>query len=1252
LAPLFSFLPTTEDIERWTDVMPAAQFELPRLIQKLILLTAHPSNLHVPTGKGVYQGGWDGQVLSPAATEFVPQGQSFWEISARGDVKSKADQDFENRMGTPETERMASSYVFVTGQRWGGRDDWLRDKRKLNAWKSVEAWDANSLATWLDDSLVTAIWLSELIKGSLSEVQTLVSVWEEWSSQFEPTATPGLVTAGRGRPVEVVRGWIEDGPGYHIFEADAPDEGAAFVAASVMTNDPDAAVLHRSAVVRDMATWRGIAAVANQPMLVVPTFLGPFAGAGDHTVIQPVGPGAIGSGKAFSLPPLRTADAQAALQAMGINPTEALRIVRETSGRLGAIQRRLSASPVAVSWAQAASARILIPAVLVGAWDQSVDGDKAALERLADVPYAQLERGLVALAGEPDPPVQLRGTVWSVIGRREVQQGVQRFELEDDWKRFVEIAVQVVGAPDPAWELPIDERYLAAVRGKVRPHSTHLRDALAQMVAMLGSWREFEYLKGSVSGPDLARVVVGRLLTDANGDPTGARWGALQEQLPALAEAAPQAFLEAVRDGVAGADPVLAKLFAEGQGAFFSRNYMTGVLWGLERLAWSPDHLTAVTVLLAKLCVLDPGGKAGNRPKRTLVEILSTWHPQTSAGREQRMAALDAARAIADNEIWALMPELLPGRFSISTGTDRPAWRSWAPPDDSGAVPTDIEDAIEDVLDRICKDAAGHPDRLVRLVDLYTEVGPGPGHRLLGTLEAADPATFDPAQLEGMHSQLVETAAQHRAYPDADWVMPSQAIEQLERVAQRFAPADEVAQVRWLFEQNPDMQRVAGADYKAFDDLLARARQEAVQRTFANRGWAGLEELARTSGAPWAVGIAVAGLDQTVVERPALDWGQAKEAWQPQALAGYLFGRAKADGWEWAAETIRAHAAIWGSAVTAQGLQAAPQDEAVWSLATDLGPEVEHAFWRGFWGFPRAPQGWAAVRKLVEHGRPLAAIDLASGLSRDKEHFDAEAAYQALDAARNGTESSETAPGNVAWDVQQLLEALDAVGFDEGKLVGLEWAFLDVLDEHSARRPRVLHKALATSPEFFVQVVSVAFRANAERGKSRDLAPGDVARAQRAYELLRGWATRVPGQDDVGNLDEATLLAWIRESRELLAKADRAEIGDTIIGQCLWHAPAGSDGLRPHEAVRRTIEETEGTDLIIGFATEAVNSRGGVWRGEGGTQEREIAAQFAERAEAFAAKWPRTSEAFRSLEREYLRQAKDWDIRSELDDLE
>jgi hypothetical protein len=104
----------------------------------------------------------------------------------------------------------------------------------------------------------------------------------------------------------------------------------------------------------------------------------------------------------------------------------------------------------------------------------------------------------------------------------------------------------------------------------------------------------------------------------------------LQEQLPALAEASPQSFLEAVRDGVAGADPVLGKLFAEGQGAFFSRNYMTGVLWGLERLAWSPDHLTAVTVLLAKLCVLDPGGKAGNRPKRTLVEILSTWHPAES----------------------------------------------------------------------------------------------------------------------------------------------------------------------------------------------------------------------------------------------------------------------------------------------------------------------------------------------------------------------------------------------------------------------------------------------------------------------------------------------------------------------------------------------------------------------------------------------------------------------------------------------
>jgi hypothetical protein len=58
-------------------------------------------------------------------------------------------------------------------------------------------------------------------------------------------------------------------------------------------------------------------------------------------------------------------------------------------------------------------------------------------------------------------------------------------------------------------------------------------------------------------------------------------------------------------------------------------------------LAWDPEYLTEVSVILAKLAKIDPGGTFSNRPINTLMEIFLPWHPNTNASQNQRLAALD-----------------------------------------------------------------------------------------------------------------------------------------------------------------------------------------------------------------------------------------------------------------------------------------------------------------------------------------------------------------------------------------------------------------------------------------------------------------------------------------------------------------------------------------------------------------------------------------------------------------------------------
>jgi hypothetical protein len=121
--------------------------------------------------------------------------------------------------------------------------------------------------------------------------------------------------------------------------------------------------------------------------------------------------------------------------------------------------------------------------------------------------------------------------------------------------------------------------------------------------------------------------------------------------------------------------------------------------------------------------------------------------------------------------------------------------------------------------------------------------------------------------------------------------------------------------------------------------------------------------------------------------------------------------------------------------------------------------------------------------------------------------------------------------------------------------------------------------------------------------------------AQRGYRLLEG-IERIPGQKDDGTFDEAKLKKWVSDVREASAELDRADVCDLCLGKLFSSAPTGADGVWPCEAVRDVIEDLQSQSLANGAHTALYNSRGVHWRGEGGAQERELAAKYRAWAES------------------------------------
>ena len=186
-----------------------------------------------------------------------------------------------------------------------------------------------------------------------------------------------------------------------------------------------------------------------------------------------------------------------------------------------------------------------------------------------------------------------------------------------DLERFNAVATDVLGAVSPEFELPVEQRDLAEIRGKTLPHSASLRQGIARALALMGTHPgRAKNAEGAAYLP--GRVVSGVLAGGHDGE--GWRvWATLDGVLPVLAEAAPEAFLGAVERGLSGSC-FFEELFAQedGQDFYGARVCHAGLLLALERLAWSSEHFAQVAGILAHLAELDPGGGEANRPGKRL----------------------------------------------------------------------------------------------------------------------------------------------------------------------------------------------------------------------------------------------------------------------------------------------------------------------------------------------------------------------------------------------------------------------------------------------------------------------------------------------------------------------------------------------------------------------------------------------------------------------------------------------------------
>ena len=630
----------------------------------------------------------------------MPSGKSVWELSTERNPQSKAQRDYLKRTQTQEFDPTECTYVALTARRWNNKHkaQWVSDKERENVWRDVKAYDAADLEEWLETADNVAIWFATQIGLRPSGVLSLEEFWNEFRRVTIPEISPDLVLAGREAQIKQLEKWESTGSPLVRVLADSIDEAIAFGAAVIAKTDSDS--LAGIVVVSDAERVREMMS-ASRPLTFVwklddPSLLTTVIERG-HRVFVPLSKSTGATSTAdIELPRLRRGDFVAAIkQSLPREPGESENPERERmadlrredqayklwnqSGPSLTVYRRLFAAHGISSrpeWAEPQTAVELLPVLLAGNWSENNDGDRIALARLANAEYDAVNRSIAIWQNRQDSPVRKVGRIWTLAAPLDSWSALAGFLTDLVLERFVETALDVLSEPDPTLELPPEKRWLAgspAVQVKRPAYSSELRDGLSHSLILLAVVGKAADAHLTISAADRSSGIVRKLLENGVGP---ARWASLYRQLPLLAEAAPEAFLDAVEDELRRDPPALLALFEAEERPLGGGSRYPHLLSALEMLAWNPEQLPGVIRILGRLDRVAPKGKLVNSPLNSLQSIFCTWHRNTAASLNAKLDCIDWLIDQEPEAAWKLLLALLPtNSVAVSSNNPEPRWR-------------------------------------------------------------------------------------------------------------------------------------------------------------------------------------------------------------------------------------------------------------------------------------------------------------------------------------------------------------------------------------------------------------------------------------------------------------------------------------------------------------------------------------------------------------------------------------------------
>jgi hypothetical protein len=839
-----------------------------------------------------------------------------------------------------------------------------------------------------------------------------------------------------------------------------------------------------------------------------------------------------------------------------------------------------------VDWNQFPNSSELALLNLIGSWSDSNASDCAIVESITHQKYLDLLSAIREILQDSNCPIRNNEGQWRIKQRHDLWRALGSRILDKDLAELQASLLDVLSERDPKFDMPEGERHAAGLYGKNTRYSKLIRRGLAETLALLGTTHDVL----THCTQQACNRTIAESLHKLLGSSDWQIWASLNDILPLLAEASPAIFLNLLDAKISEEPEIFSELYSQEKSGIFSENYLTGVYWALENIAWEGEHLSRACLVLSNLAEIDPGGKMANRPLNSLVNILLPWHAQTTASVADRHTALKNVCREQPIVGWKVILELLPNSYQTASNSHKPIFR---------------------LLPAIETESSINRSEYLKSIDLITELAIELAEdnwlKLSQLSENLDSLSFDTIEKLITRLQTIEVLIENSPDVYRVWkhfkklldsfnssnstsTVPPDLKNAVEHIVARLEPINPELTNLSLFSHHDDEFYDESGSWEEKTERQHKKRRSAVEQICKHSGVSAIIEFADRIEEPVTLGETLGSMPEVDIEQlvlPALL--DSKNAKKERFLHGYIRARLFHEGWTW---LDNLNPQTWPEAKKLSLLLHLPFSDETWQRATKFLMNAEKKYWQRVTPNPyeRSENIVTAVDALLSCGRPGAAITCFTKLAFEKTELPLEPCLRTLEALV----STKEHPNRIDYrGIKHVIRAVQLDNrVDRETKAQIEWQFLELIKSSSDILPTNLEQQLAADSKFFCQLVRLLYRGKDEPViDEKDIDPKESAKATQAWSLLNGWQTP-PGLKPDGAFSETDFESWLGAVRNECKKSGHTRSAELLCGLVLYYTPPDPDGLWLNKAVAKALNSKNAMNLRVGFIQKIQNSRG------------------------------------------------------------